>query len=109
MNDLIIVNHAGRRFGIRYLDTGTPYGVDDKLTWDSRPAVEIYDYTYHQDPRFGPRGQFVSRYHLDTLHENRRQNTTHYGLNLDGGVNVWTLDYECVTQILRYADTLHPR
>lgn len=87
----IITSTTGRRFLVRILRAGDRYGLDDCLTWaDSlSPLVEFYDYTYANQKTFGPRGQFVSRYYVDTI---IGDNSWDAGLDLHGGVDVWKID-----------------
>ena len=88
---------AGRTFVVRLVEEGDTYGREDCLTYrDRRPKVEFYDATY-ADRGFGPRGQFVSRYYLDSLTGEDRfsQGDLRVGMNglvLDYGVPAWKLD-----------------
>lgn len=67
MNTFTIRNDQGRQFTVRLVRQGDHYGAVDCLTHDTgRPLVEFYDAT-HAGSRFGPRGQFVSRYYVDAL------------------------------------------
>jgi hypothetical protein len=60
--------------------------------------VEFYDTTYADDGLpgvgrgFGPWGQFVGRYYGATLLEGTPEDASRFGLNLDMGVPVWTID-----------------
>lgn len=84
-------NSKGRRFAVRVLPDGARYGLSNSLTTDS-VQVEFYDTTYADDQPghghgFGPLGQFVSRYNVDTL----------YGHNGDlclygGEPDAWSID-----------------
>lgn len=96
MHDLIIINDRGRRFGVRVVRPGDRYGLDDKLTHvGEHPLIEFYDLTYTD--KFGPLGQFVSRYHRSTLIESHHG----YGLDLDGGVDAWKIDADAMQQVYR--------
>jgi|DEB0MinimDraft_6_1074348.scaffolds.fasta_scaffold00768_11 hypothetical protein len=58
---------------------------------EAEPLVEFYDAA---DPeKFGPRGQFVSRYYLSSFVGSDRysRGPRFAGINLDGGVRAWTL------------------
>lgn len=93
-----VYNAAGRGFNVVLVREGERYGLNDALTHDRADAlVEVWDRT-HAGPRFGPRGQFVTRYYVSTFREIAEGN----GLCLDGGVAVWVLDGSAVTQIKRY-------
>ena len=80
------LNDNGRLWLVVLLRDGDAYGRDDCLTVEGgEPLVEFRDLT-HAD-KFGPKGQFVSRYYRYTLmHADRSA-----GLNLDGGVPEWQL------------------
>ena len=73
-------------FNVRTVRTGDRYGANDCLTHDkAEPMIEFYD--ARQDPaKFGPRGQFVSRYYLKTL---RFSNARADGLMLDNASPDW--------------------
>jgi hypothetical protein len=75
------------RFLVRVVQRGDQYGRDLCLTHDDAdPLVEFYD-THHTGPRFGPFGQFVSRYYLRALLDH----PVRAGLQLDGGVPAWSI------------------
>lgn len=94
-HDLIVINNRGRSFGVRLVRTGDRYGRDDCLTHDGETMVEFYDLSYPD--KFGERGQFVSRYNLSDL----AGRAYAYGLDLDGGVDVWTVDVDAMMQVDR--------
>jgi hypothetical protein len=104
-----ITNDQSRTFNVRVVFKGDRYGLNDCLTHDNdKPLVEFYDAT--QDPKkFGERGQFVSRYYIETLilfyietlTGSRARNA--YGLTLDGGVDAWTLDAESANTAIEWA------
>lgn len=59
-----------RYFLVRVVAKGERYGLNDCMRHDEDdPMVEFYDLTYADagGARFGPRGQFVSRYYLSNL------------------------------------------
>lgn len=102
----VITNDAGRRFLVRVVRKGERYGLNDKLVHDggasigkeNDPLIEFYDLT-HCD-KFGPRGQFVSRYYASTL-------ATHNGgLTLDGGCHVWSVDARAMQPVIALAKSL---
>ena len=96
-----VTNDQGRTFNVRMVFEGDRYGLNDCLTHDNdKPLVEFYDAT--QDPRkFGERGQFVSRYYVETLTDSPARNC--YGLTLDGGVDAWALDAESANKAIEWA------
>lgn len=104
MTTFQIANDQGRSFTVRVVRRGDGYGVNDQVVhpW-SNPLVEFYDATY-AGPVFGPRGQFVNRYYVDTLIRSLCGPDVH-GLVLEGAsANVWRLDAatfrECMARVL---------
>ena len=88
-NILRIMNNRGRYFNVRIVFRGDCYGLDYCLTHiQDNPLVEFYDETYID--KFGELGQFISRYSVSTLLDNKQG----YGLNLDGGIFEWSIDGE---------------
>ncbi len=77
---------VGRWF-VKVIRQGDCYGLKGCLVHtDAEPSVEFYD--SNQDPdKFGPLGQFVSRYYLTTL----LQHDLGAGLCLDGGIPEWSV------------------
>jgi len=87
---------ADRSYGpwrVRLVREGDAYGQRDCLTHaEAEPLVELY--AAAADPeKFGPRGQFVSRYYLSSFVGSDRysRGPRFAGINLDGGVRAWTL------------------
>jgi hypothetical protein len=91
---------TGREFRVRIVKEGEAYGRDMCLIHDKvDPLVEFYDVKHEFDvaPDGAPLGQFVSRYYLSTLMGEGALSgpsifTEDQGLNLDGGVDVWSID-----------------
>ena len=73
-------------FNVRIVKTGDKYGRDLCLTNEGDTLVEFYDAEYD----FTQWGQFVSRYYMSTLVEGRNR-SEESGLNLDGGIEKWSL------------------
>jgi hypothetical protein len=94
-------NDAGRPFRTRLVRTGDRYGLNDCLVHDKPgPMVEFYDAS--QDPeKFGPRGQFVTRYYASTL--TRRERSA--GLDLDCGIPGWKVDGCVMEQVTRWMES----
>ena len=108
---------GARPFNVRVVRFGECYGRDDCITHtlvDAAPPrhdgrttirsvlVEFYDASNWAT---GPRGQFVSRYFLDTLRgDTTREGFAHRGLNLDGGIPVWCVTARAVERAIAYAD-----
>lgn len=107
-SDIIgVINDEGRPFHVRIVREGGRYGLDNCLTFPSGAferkqcdagdtLVEWYDATYANDPRFGPLGQFVSRYFASTL-----RSAAARGICLDGGVAAWVASASNVRAALR--------
>lgn len=92
-----VTNRHGVTFLVRIVEKGDGYGVDDKVIHDEDdPMVEFYDQRY-TDERFGPRGQFVSRYYLSTLLERPV-----VGIDLHHGIESWYVTAENMAEVLRY-------
>jgi hypothetical protein len=92
----------GRTFAVRILPAGAHQGGGARRVTDVA-MVEFYDTTYADDGYepggqhgYGPLGQFVTRYTFGTMisHEG--------GLNLDGGVDVWSVDAATMRQITQW-------
>ena len=84
--DIVTINRFERPlWTVRIVREGDSYGRNDCLVHDkSDPMVEFYDATA-DTTKFGPRGQFVSRYYVSTFMSCRS------GLDLCGHVPAWTL------------------
>jgi len=77
----------GVTFNMRLVRKGQGYGVKLAVIHDKdEPLVEFYDsrYVFSGEPG-AEYGQFVSRYYL-------RMIMGAGGINLDGGVDAWTID-----------------
>jgi hypothetical protein len=88
---------------VRLVFKGERYGRDGvMLNEQTMPMVEFYD-TEQDKAKFGPLGQFVTRYYLDTLMESRK----HPGmpLCLHGGYpNDWTVSGEHMALVERWLE-----
>lgn len=96
---LRIENAFGRAFNVRVVGTGDRYGRDDCLVNEKEPLVEFYDASQSVE-KFGPRGQFVSRYKLSTL---RRSAEEGRGIALRGAVFAWQVSASNVAEAVEYA------
>jgi hypothetical protein len=77
---------------VRFVEKGDRYGLKDCLINNGLPLVEFYDARFdHTDF-----GQFVSRYHVETLLEEPWHGG---GLSLDGRVPAWTVSARCMKAI----------
>ena len=85
-----------QQFLVRIVRQGERYGLNDCLVHDNtEPLVEFYD--HDQDPsRFGPRGQFVSRYAISSIIEGDGP------LMLHGDVPAWTVNAAAMTQVREF-------
>lgn len=84
------------KFNVRVVNTGDKYGLNDCLVNNKTPIVEFYDSRFTKG---GARGQFVSRYYVDTILDG-----SDCGLCLDGGVPDWTVsaqDMDTVRDFLK--------
>ncbi|MBW2672457.1 MAG: hypothetical protein JRD89_03455 [Deltaproteobacteria bacterium] len=105
---LTVYDENLRPWRVRVVQLGEAYGRDDCLVHEPseyhRPAedplVEFYDGSQSVD-KFGPRGQFVSRYYVSTLLKDRRELCNH-GLLLYGAVPEWRIDSGAATQVVRW-------
>lgn len=88
-------------FNIRIVEKGQRYGRDDCLVHDSEnPLVEFYD-DRQSKSTFGPRGQFVSRYFVNTLLE-RAGVHPQEGLLLDTGSPSWSISADGMQEVVTY-------
>ncbi len=109
MNTQLIKNHlTGREFRVRLVNQGDAYGLGMQLTHEEAdPLVEFYDATYDFDvsPEGEVLGQFVGRYYLSTLCGEDGLSKSIFdgksGLNLDGGVDVWSIDAQGIEEARR--------
>jgi hypothetical protein len=90
-----IRNDQGVGFNVRLVDVGDSYGRDDCLVNDDGPMVEFFDTRFTE--KFGPLGQFVSRYYVETFMEIEGT-----GLCLDAGIAAWEISAENVTDVQRW-------
>lgn len=102
-----VTNDEGRVFNVRVVREGDRYGLNDCLEHDKAdPMIEFYDATYEGE-RFGPRGQFVSRYYLSTLAQSTsgvcRVARSTGGLCLHGGSSVWHVSAANVRDAIDHA------
>jgi len=94
-----ITNKAGIPFNIRIVEKGMRYGLKDCLLCKgNEPLVEFYDARY----RFWEYGQFVSRYYLHTLLEDK--SILQRGLCLYGGEPEWNIDDKTISVIMIYLE-----
>lgn len=80
---MTIINRDRRVFIVEYV----AHPPVDKWHPDEprEPMVKFYDHTY---AGFGPLGQYVADYYVETLLTGNQD----HGLCLNGGVPVWTID-----------------
>lgn len=86
-------------FNVRIVSQGDGYGKDDCLilaNWEES-LVEFYD-AKQDAAKFGPRGQFVSRYFLTTILGAEGK----HGLQLDGDIPEWSISPKGVREVQRY-------
>lgn len=84
-----------RAFFIRIVASGERYGLGHRLVNAGGPLVEFYDQESKDDAAFIERagghrwGQFVARYGIREMLAHREG----WGLDLEGGVDVWMVDW----------------
>lgn len=87
------------RWNVRLVFTGDKYGLDDCLTnVADEPLIEFYDAEQRAD-KFGPRGQFVTRYNASTI----LSMDAARGLCLYVGVPAWTVQPNQLVAIIDWA------
>lgn len=92
-----IVTARGVPMTVRYVAQGERYGLNDCLILDKpRPMIEFYDARHAHT---ADRGQFVSRYYLDTLLEHPAAT----GLVLEGSQPIWNVDAVSFNHVLNWA------
>lgn len=97
-----VTNDQGVTFHARLIRTGDRYGLVDKLTNDGAAMVEFFD--AEADPaKFGPLGQFVSRYYVDTFNETAEDGR---GIALEGSVPRWTISAANVAEVAAWLASL---
>lgn len=102
--------YAGRTFVARIIHTGDRYGRNRCITNDGKPMIEFLDATYAGKDGFDVLGQFTGgRYYVETLLGNERHGRRLTGgLNLDGGIDVWTIDAEAMNKVYAWLDEHFP-
>ena len=122
-------NWSGIKWCVRTVYWHDSYGLNDMLTYGGdynpyespdNPLVEFYDMDSlvantetgdeEYDARMKERGQFVSRYYLNTLNGTDRgspasgptfEDNWANGLNLDGGMERWSISGEFYTKAMQ--------
>lgn len=91
---------TGTQWYVRIVECGDRYGLhDDRAEWEqARPGVIFYDFDYAHQGGFGPMGQQVSSYFLDTLTERPYGQ----GLSLDMGIDKWQIHWGTFSEIRRF-------
>ena len=105
---------SGIKWCVRAVFIGDRYGIGDCLTYGNPdedgdvtddPLIEFYDMDStaarimaDENDIVRERGQFVSRYYLSTL--NKTDWSQGRGLNLDGGVDRWSVSGEFMVKAM---------
>jgi hypothetical protein len=87
------------KFNVRIVKLGDKYGRKDCLTNNRLPLVEFYDSRYDLEDFMG-RGQFVSRYYVDTILDGKYPN----GLWLYGNEPEWIVSADEMSQVKEFLD-----
>lgn len=90
--------HTGTQWYVRIINVGEFYG--NGATWEGKPGVIFYDFDYAHQNGFGPMGQQVSTYYLDTLLEHKQG----YGIDLMGYEPKWKIHWGCFSEIFRFLE-----
>lgn len=104
MKQKVIHRKDNRLWTIRIVAMGDGYGLEDRCIHDEQdPLIEFYDLGFQKDravkeSKFGPRGQFVSRYYLSDLISDDEGD-----LDLSGGVSQWWADENMVKEAVTLA------
>ena len=99
---MTVTNDQGVTFHARLIRTGQRYGLADRVVNDGAAMVELFD--AEADPvKFGPLGQFVSRYYVDTFNETAEDGR---GIALDGAVPRWTITAANVAEVAAWLASL---
>ena len=91
------------KWRVHIVPIGGRYGLHNDLINENKPLAEFYDTTYADDT-FGPQGQFVSRYDIDTLlgQDGWGRDLTGQGLSLDTSIPAWSVTAKEMAQVLSY-------
>jgi hypothetical protein len=93
---LKVTNPSGIKFNVRFVKPGDNYGLNRALINSEKiTLVEFYDAAYEG---FGEDGQFISRYHLDTIME------CHGGIQLEGSIRDWYVSADNVFYVQLYIE-----
>lgn len=110
-----IDRESGIKWCVRAVMPGGLYGLNHCLTYDENktdPLIEFYDmdsmaakHMRQSDNKTESYlaeeyGQFVSRYYLSTLLKDRTIGGECPGINLDGGIDRWTVSGQFVREAL---------
>jgi hypothetical protein len=82
-------------YNVKLVRVGERYGLSGALI-AKVPLVEFYDQKYAGDVRFGPLGQFVTRYELSTLLDH---NPAH-GIDFVLGEPYWKIDAKALAEAI---------
>ena len=89
-----------RHFNVRVLFPGERYGYNHCVIHNGKePLVEFWD-AAQDTAKFGPLGQFVTRYNLSTMFQ------VENGLMLDGGVFPWQITAAAWPAVRKFLEEL---
>ncbi len=91
------------KWRVHVIPTGGHYGAHNEQVNNGKPMVSFFD-TSCDARKFGPNGQFVSQYYVDTLLGRDGYSTGKYphGLALDPAVPSWMISASEMAQITEY-------
>ena len=88
---MIVRTAKNREFNVVVVETGMNYGLNNVLVNEDAPLVEFWDNEYETSI-------FVTRYNLETI----KSMPIGYGLNLDGGVDEWSIDATTMELVINW-------
>lgn len=91
--------HTGTQWLVRIIDEGEVYGNGG--IWEGPTGVVFYDFDYAFQGEFGPQGQQVSTYGLETLLDH----SPGYGIDLCTYELKWKINWGCFSEILNWLET----
>lgn len=94
MKAKVVEAENGIPFYVRVIEQGERYGHEDAAVWqDAMPGVIFYDFRFAHYKTFGPMGQQVATYYLQTIIQGND------GLNLDLGIPAWQIDAKTMNDL----------
>ena len=98
------------KWRVHVVPTGGHYGSHNHLVNEGEPLVHFYD-TSAAPQAFGPEGQLVASYYVDTIlgRDKWGKSEYPYGLSLNADVPQWTVSAHEMTQVIAYLNAMFPQ